>query len=401
MGAAASIHATEALSTTLQGMLSKGRQQLQQLGAAEVDSDSEMVNLMMLKLGLLQNNKDSNDLNETKQEAEAKLLEELMLLSRGEEMSGETQVVTVEVNSLEDLEELKQDLTVTDTDTQAPLFMVTSESSGSPELLTSLSSIFSNHMHQLKGLNIANNGVEDEVLATLCILKSPHLVSLSAGGNFIEQNFAISISHCSHLVILDLSFTENLVISSALGTVCPRLLRLVLDGCSVKSTVVESSSSSSSSSSYPPEEVTGTNESSIFYGLVQLEELSLKENLLEDVASLRGLSFFGFEGKYRDILAPTLKSLWLTDNPLMEVTAMRKGMEEYVMSTLPFVSELNGMGMDSYNGGKVVIAGDLSGVLQRDGDGGSRAVGGQEGFENMDKEYLAALKGERDVTVVS
>ena len=72
MGAAASIHATEALSTTLQGMLSKGRQQLQQLGAAEIDSDSEMVNLMMLKLGLLQNNKDSNDLNETKQEAEAK-----------------------------------------------------------------------------------------------------------------------------------------------------------------------------------------------------------------------------------------------------------------------------------------------------------------------------------------
>ena len=80
---------------------------------------------------------------------------------------------------------------------------------------------------------------------------------------------------------------------------------------------------------------------------------------------------------------------------------MRKGMEEYVMSTLPLVSELNGMGMDSYSGGKVVIAGDLSGVLQRDGDGGSRAVGGQEGFENMDKEYLAALKGERDVTVVS
>ena len=87
----------------------------------------------------------------------------------------------------------------------------------------------------------------------------------------------------------------------------------------------------------------------------------------------------------------------------MEVTATRKDVESFILTELPFVTGLNDKRIEFYceSNTTMTVSGDMSNVLKRDGGGGSSVVGGQEGFENMDREYLAALKGERDVTIVS
>ena len=255
-----------------------------------------------------------------------------------------------------------------------------------------LNTVLNDSLQPIKGLNIANNGIKDNTFACLHMLESSYLMFLHAGGNDPGVNFIKLISNCTQLIILDLSYTENLCISSVIGMICPQLIRLVLDGCSLQSTLLPT-----------PEDHSNDETSSIFYGLVQLKELSLKENLFKDVESLKGLSFFSFQNKYTDILVPTLTTVSLVDNPLMEVTSTRKDMETFIFKELPFLTHLNDKSMDSYIGasGIAIPSGDLSKILKRDGGGGSVAVGGQEGFENMDKEYLAALKGERDVTIVS
>ena len=379
MGAAASIHAAEAAATVFKGLLAKGQLKYEQLEDFQVDVG--VLQLVMLKLGLLEE-MDSCDSNREKQ------LHELLAFSKGEDAPEDAQVTQLEVSAEEDLGEL-------DVSADA-CYMITSESTCSVELIKSLSSAFQESIQQVKGLNIANNGLDDSVFSSVDMLTSPHLMLLQVGGNSLGQGFAASISSCNQLMILDLSFTENLCIPSALGIVCPQLVRLVVDGCSLKSTVMETSSSEEEGDS--PDE-----ETSIFYGLLQLRELSMKENLFDNVDALKGLCFFSFQGKHTDILLPTLRTLWLNDNPFMEVTATRKDMESFVLTELPFVTGLNDKSIELYRGSNSVIAvsGDMSSVLKRDGGGGSSAVGGQEGFENMDREYLAALKGERDVTIVS
>ena len=378
MGAAASVHTTNAISTVFQGLILKGQEKLQQLQYDHIDSS--IIQLVMLKLGLIENINQQMCVDST---ALNKIRDDLFLQSKGEDLTDDSQLIIIEINSNEDLHELD---IYSDGN-----YLINLESCGLPELIISLNTALNDSLKQLKGLNIANNGIEDNTFASLHVLRSTYLMSLHAGGNCPGPNFAKSISNCTQLIILDLSFTENLCISSALGMICPQLIRLVLDGCSLQSTLL------------PTAEDDSKDEISIFYGLLQLRELSLRENLFEDVKSLKGLSFFSFQDKYTDILVPTLTVVSLLDNPLMEVTSTRKDMEAFILKELPFLSHLNDKSMESYVGASGIAApsGDLSKILKRDGDGGSAAVGGQEGFENMDKEYLATLKGERDVTIVS
>ena len=147
------------------------------------------------------------------------------------------------------------------------------------------------------------------------------------------------------------------------------------------------------------EELIESDEQSIFWGLVRLQELSLKDNALETPASLQGLSYFNFGPKYSNILKPTLMHLWLNENPYQIISAMKKKGEEFLRMSLPFLKTLDDKELNSVSELSSV---EVSKILRDNASsGGSSTVGGTAGFENMEKEYLSALKEERDTTIVA
>jgi len=146
----------------------------------------------------------------------------------------------------------------------------------------------------------------------------------------------------------------------------------VLDDCSLSSTT------------------TSDQQQSLFLGLSRLRELSLRENNLESVESLGGLlSLHG-----------SLLSLSLEDNPCVDTAAGLERVKELALAHLPLLATLDRKPL------RAPGPSDSSpGVVLTRVEGGSSSVGGlgegKGGLDQMEKEYLAALKQERDTTVVS
>ena len=194
------------------------------------------------------------------------------------------------------------------------------------------------------------------------------LTYLHAGGNnaLPLQSITSSFGSAQNRV-LDLSYTESL--PEALRSVpssfaaCPQLVRLVLDGCGLESSA------------------------GLFTKLSALRELSLKENLFESVDSLRGL----------ECLASSLESLCLADNPVMEVSTQAAEIRALLVQMPRFVllDDKHVREAQPTQGHKV--------VLSRAHASPSSAIGGMDGsgLDQMEQEYLSALKGEKDTSVVS
>lgn len=228
---------------------------------------------------------------------------------------------------------------------------------------SSLASLAAGLLHtSTSGLVLSNNNLDTGVFATLPPLSS--LTYLHLGGNSALplQDITVAFASAQNRV-LDLGYTESLpqALSDAPFAACPQLVRLVLDGCGLESTLVGAGS--------------------LFTGLPSLRELSLKENLFGSVDSLRGL----------ECLAASLRRLCLADNPVMEVSSQVAEIRG-LLGQMPRLEILDDKSIRQQEPGegKAVI---LSRV-----DGGSSAVGG---LDQMEREYLSALKGERDTSVVS
>jgi hypothetical protein len=137
---------------------------------------------------------------------------------------------------------------------------------------------------RLRVLNIASNSLTNNVISTIPNwLSSQPLGYLNIGGNGWNSMDSISSSLKlpSCIVVLDLSYTETIVFEPGCFLYLPQLVRLILDGCNIKTTVpinIEKISLEPSSNNILT--VQQSIFSSIFYGLVSLQELSLKENCL-------------------------------------------------------------------------------------------------------------------------
>ena len=140
-------------------------------------------------------------------------------------------------------------------------------------------------------LDASNNNLKDNTL--LDIFSSPDennyqcqslntaaLQRLNVSSNQLSSMLNLCSLSTRHLISLDVSFCEDLVVEPKCFVFCPQLRELHMDSCNIASTMHA--------------ELQGPVRS-IFFGLVRLEELSLKENLLEDVESCEGLLYFGFD----------------------------------------------------------------------------------------------------------
>ena len=295
---------------------------------------------------------------------DSKVYSDVLKYSKGEDVSEHS--IIVEAHSNEELREL-----LAGQGGDCLKVILTAEASEIDDI--SSTSVSKNVI----GLNLANNILSDESFAN-----SPSLLQVSylhAGGNScLGNNFYQLLESTGNLLVLDLSYTENL---SLVGPflAAPQLRRLCLDGCDLKCTVRRNDDGTSIS---------------CFWGLVQLNELSLKENLFDSIESLYGLEFFSF-----GFMQPVLSHLWLNENPFQGVTADRLAVDTYLVKSIPSLVLLS----DKMLNTTAIGRSDVSKLLTRNGGGNCSSVGGLQGkgLDNMEKEYLAALKNERDNTVVS
>jgi len=236
------------------------------------------------------------------------------------------------------------------------------------------------------GLSLANNNIKGP-LNLLPFSESLHYLNFGGNGvSVADLCDSLLVLAADNLWCLDLSFTELLVLSGdcfARGDRCRSLLRLVLDGCSLSNTIITGT-----------EEDDDDNSSSLFVGLPSLRELSLRENQFEDVASLKGLI----------VLRPTLYSLWLQECPVVDTKAGQDEVTAMALEHLPVLQYIDKKLLPGRLGGSSSIASrETPTVALRREEGGSQAVGGLvgAGLDQMEKEYLMALKGERDNAMIS
>ena len=235
---------------------------------------------------------------------------------------------------------------------------------------------------QAIGLSLASNSLQPSALADLVVPNSLHI--LCFGGNCVSvPDLCRVLPAANELWVLDLGFTENLCVGDGFRSDCrlAGLIRLVLDGCSLSSTLVTTTQTESDPAS-----------SSIFQGLSTLRQLSLKENLIQDTASLAGLL----------AVRATLASLALQDNPINDTKAGADEVQELAREHFPRLQLLDGKPVHRSKESNGETGAVRPVQLQRV-DGGSTAVGGigGSGLDQMEKEYLMALKGEQDNSVVA
>ena len=249
--------------------------------------------------------------------------------------------------------------------------------------------------------NISNNAIPDDILQQhKGTIANSVVKAAMIGGNPITNCKRLCSIMPTTLLSLDLSYTEGIQFTAGCFRQCFQLYRLVLDGCNITSTVC-------------PEK-----DSSIFDGLVSLVDLSLKENCFADTASLRGILVLG----YKDIAplldekialdyfgdssyamcSASLRNLWIAENPLCETSAKYKAAVFELSSNIPSLQLIDDKAMTTKAAPQVKYE-VLKSKLSRQVDAAGYASAGlsQSGLDNMEQEYLAALKGEKDTTAVS
>lgn len=139
---------------------------------------------------------------------------------------------------------------------------------------------------KIKALKAPNNAIHSTCSSLLQCLTQTKLSYLNIGSNPLVHLDQMITYFPRDLLVLDLSFCEDLMIPSNCLIYCPLLKSLSLEGCGLQDTCrsvgVDAKSSISSLSS-------------IFYGLVQLQELNLKENNLSTLEACQGLLYFSMD----------------------------------------------------------------------------------------------------------
>jgi len=248
----------------------------------------------------------------------------------------------------------------------------------------------------LLGLNVSNNQISAQSIQESFLSKST-ILSFYAGGN---PSITHSLSNlCSqlpmHLLVLDLSFTNNLVIAPGAFLSCFQLVKLVLDGCDISDTVIDPYEDDGRSCAVSNTVLGKRCFSSVFYGLVSLQELSLKENQISSVAALQGLTFFNHLLTWGDASMNSLQTLitiHLADNPIYEVSITSKAALEFLKSTIPSLETVDETRLKNHRNLTNNSTFRPSSVLPPDVS---------EISDAMEAEFLSAIRGEKDISRIS
>jgi Leucine-rich repeat (LRR) protein len=244
--------------------------------------------------------------------------------------------------------------------------------------------------------NLGNNSIGDkEIEKHSGSIMASNIKYLQIGGNQLKKLVKITPVLPVGLLVLDLSFTEGLEFTFDCLKSCFQLMRLVLDGCGLQTTVVVNSKNGQ--------------QQSLFQYLYCLQELSLKDNALDNIAALGGLtelsrssvetltsavSLSGFGTNSTP--ASSLRSLWLADNPICEISHVYSEVISMLLTQLPSITHVDDKPVRA---SKPTAFNMLSAKYSRDnantGDLDSRTL------DAANAEFVAALKGEKDVSIVA
>jgi hypothetical protein len=281
---------------------------------------------------------------------------------------------------------------------------VSAESQGLDNL-SWLDDYVTNKQFLLVALSVSSNELTERALCESKIRSSECLAQLNIGGNQFHNISELTRFLPSSLLILDLSFTEGLQFSVGAFLSCPQLQQLCLDGCGIETTVFPPSDAVSKVAEEPHISWAGSSlakacEASIFYGLIGLVNLSLKENLLETVESFRGLSYFTQQFMWDEYKAEKpckIRNISIADNPVCETSAEHKKLTAWIVATLPSVQRIDDKAVKHTTAAAV----DHTSAQYRAARAQQATLSGAGVTDTMEREFAAALKGEKDVAVVS
>lgn len=246
----------------------------------------------------------------------------------------------------------------------------------------------------LRHLNATGNNIM--ALAPDTFAMHPCINYIQLGGNPFQNFSPLAAALPSTMVALDLSFTEGLVLEPGCFLLCPQLLRLSLDGCELPCTTHDGEGDPTTRS--------------MFYGLVQLTMLSLKENDFVSTSSLDGLQFFALSmgmDEIKPFVPQTLEYLHLEDNPVSDSQLSLRDAKSALMATIQSLKYINNEPTTRHLVSSFDVVSTAVARKKRDSWDAPSAGdmlfsgGNKEGLDAMEKEYISALKGERDVSVVA
>eukprot|EP01041_Mallomonas_annulata_P010952 gene10952-22874_t len=272
---------------------------------------------------------------------------------------------------------------------------------------------------KLQALNISGNLLTDSSIISESYLLSSHpLQYLQIGGNKFQSLRSLTQNLPNSLLILDLSYTESLNIEPGSFLHCSQLQKLILDGCKLDKTF----------HSFFPNNQNQENDDnsaiisrsilrySIFSGLVALKELSIKENLFINKESLLGILFFAMtstttststltnKNNIQDILPSTLLKIYLEDNPVCESQLSLREVSIMLSSAISSLEFIDNQRIER-NPSEASRTFDV--LAMRGTQRVEKEIGvglyttNEKGLDSMEVEFLAALRGEKDNTVVS
>ena len=223
----------------------------------------------------------------------------------------------------------------------------------------------------LVSLNLSSNNLTDIQLMDTNILQNNTIKFLSLASNSVQFVTNITLNCTRSLVYLDLSYMEDLQLTAGCFMFLNQLQKLILDGINLSATYDASNSLSH------------------FIGLINLSELSLRENQINSFDALNGLLIFNHD-HYK-----CLKKLYLADNPLP--------LSKYINNLSGAIGSLRFIDSQQVHGAS---ANPFRVLEQNRGNRIGNHVNISEyqdskGLDAMEAEYLSALKGERDNTVVT
>ena len=229
-------------------------------------------------------------------------------------------------------------------------------------------------------LDMSSGTFNDDVMVDVTNI---NVISLNIGATAIKSIALMSLRiNSQSLLSLDLSYSESLELVAGSFLLLVNLRRLNLDGCNIADTSSDISIVQRSDSPDPPVS------KSIFLGLVRLTDLSLNENNLSDVQSLTGLVAF-FSMPYC-----RLQRLSITDNEDLPYSAY----SSYVAAAVKTLLFVDNMCTANHIVSAFPVVPGSRGAAETVGHAGFLD---EKGLDSMEREFLMALKNEKDVTVVS
>jgi len=244
--------------------------------------------------------------------------------------------------------------------------------------------------------------MDDSGVSSIKGIDLQHIQTLNLSNNTTIRSvktlaLALPPSLLSSLLVLDLSYC-TLSFSHLCFYPLVNLRKLTMDGCGISDTLVVAATSTDDDGDGDDDASTTIGYfDSIFSGLINMQELSLKENELGSSSSLRGLGYYSLP-----CVDSKLHSVWIDDNPLCESSKTLTSSVSMLISAITSLVSVNDKNYRTTATATVDVVAVLRKGDQRiDRSSGGYGSGSGSGLDSMEKEYLAALKGERETTVVA